>query len=77
VFVQAQGFKEAVAMSAKTPVVFETDASGEVLDRLVGLRQFISAGQGVNAEGKVQRRAERKMQGSRKAAREVQGRSGP
>ena len=29
-------------MPGKTPLVFEVDRSGEVLDRLVGLHQFIS-----------------------------------
>jgi Insertion element 4 transposase N-terminal/Transposase DDE domain len=31
-----------MAMSGKTPSVFDVDQSGEVLDRLVGLHQFIS-----------------------------------
>jgi Insertion element 4 transposase N-terminal/Transposase DDE domain len=46
-------------MSGKTPLVFEVDRSGQVLDRLVGLHQFISPGlirQAVDETGRRNRR---------------------
>ena len=46
-------------MSGKTPLVFEVDLSGAVLDRLVGLHQFISPGlirQAVDETGRRNRR---------------------
>jgi hypothetical protein len=46
-------------MSGKTPLVFEVDLSGEILDRLVGLHQFISPGlirQAVDETGRRNRR---------------------
>ena len=45
-------------MTPKTPRVFEVDASGQVLDRLVGLHQFISPDlirQAVRATGRRNR----------------------